>query len=666
MGVLSEVLRAWCAEPKGRVLLIGWATTFAGVTLRAVMLRQKRLALALPKPAGDKGASDKDTAPNHVASKGLTPLRHLQRLAIPRWKSKPVVWFGLLSTGIGLRLIVQVKNSSEIGALGALLAKQDWPALYQRQLTYALYGIPAALFLALQKFAAGNAALAMRDNLTDTLHARYEATSSLPAALTAVEQVAGGDEGVQRGTSDLDAYCTSSVALFEAVLKPSVEVILISTKLAMMMGPSQLFSCMGFFGLAGSWVRMVGPGFATLAADVQAAEGTLLSHRTRLHTYAEEVTMLRGASVERQLMDRAADIHSRTTARLAMQRFGSDVLSEYVLRNLGILAAFTAMLPAIMRGAEGAGGAGDPTQYFLTCLHLLVQLGLALKDLVLSHRSLATTRGLAGRVHELLDALESVAPASSAPLATAVAAIEPPPLLQLTGVRVVTPAGKELLRDVTLEISAGMRVLVRGPNGAGKSSLLRVLTGAWPLADGAGQVSWGLGADDRLVLPQRSYLIPQLSLKANLAYPAVDGQGQPTLASMPPDAELLALLERVGLSRLAPAGAADLAKPNGGDGLSPGERQRLGLARLLLRKPALAVLDEPCSSVEPGFEAQFFAECAAAGMTLLTIAHRAELAQHHTHELRLNGRGRATLKELSADGKGSDGSEDLVDVSEAA
>ena len=652
MGVLADVLRCWTAEPKGRILLIGWAATFAGVTVRAVVLqrrRKKQLTLVKKQPS-TISSTETESSP----AKALTPLRRMQRLAVPKWSSKPVVWCALLTTGIGLRLVVQVKTSAEVGALGSLLSKQDWPALYRRQLSYALYAVPAAAFYALQKLAAANAALAMRENLTAALHERYVQAGSLPAALASVEAVAGGDEGVQRGMADLDAYCVNSVALFEALIKPSTEVILISIKLATMMGGRQLLSIATFFGAAGSWARMVAPGFATMQADVQAAEGALLSHRARLHAYAEEVTMLQGAPAERQLMDRAASVHTRASRTLSLQRFGSDVLDTYVLRHLGILAAFIAMMPAIMQGASGSAALKDPTEYFLTCLHLLVQVGMALRDLVLSHKNLATTRGLAGRVHELLEALEQKAAAAPAlELASAPTAcsdtVAPPLLLQLSGVRVSTPAGRELLSGVTLEVRAGMRVLVSGPNGAGKSSLVRVLTGVWPLgdADADGALRWYVPPASRLVLPQRSYTLPQLSLKANLAYPDLDAAGDSTLVGgLPSDDELLTLFHRVGLHRLVPNGIADLGRAHGADGLSAGEKQRLALARLLLRKPAIAILDEPCSAVEPDFELAFFAECVAAGMSLVTAAHRPQLAQFHTHELRLDGQGRATLREL--------------------
>lgn len=237
MGVLSALLRSWSADPKGRVLLGAWAATVTGVTLRAVWLRRlarRRLALAAPAAKAEQPSAAA------VAERRAAPsaLRAVGRLAVPRWSSEPVVWCAVLSGGIALRLLVQVKTSQEIGALGSLLAKQDWPALYRQQLTYALYAVPAAVLQGLQKFASGRAALAMRVHLTRALHDRYEAAPSLALALREVEaadatrdggEAAAGESGrdalrgVQRGTSDLDAYCKQAIATFEALFKPSVE-----------------------------------------------------------------------------------------------------------------------------------------------------------------------------------------------------------------------------------------------------------------------------------------------------------------------------------------------------------------------------------------------------------------------------------------------------------
>ena len=67
---------------------------------------------------------------------------------------------------------------------------------------------------------------------------------SLPASLASVESGEAEDGGVLRGTADVAAYCAEAVSLYEALVKPSVEVVLLSGKLATMMGSSQLLQCL--------------------------------------------------------------------------------------------------------------------------------------------------------------------------------------------------------------------------------------------------------------------------------------------------------------------------------------------------------------------------------------------------------------------------------------
>ncbi|KAL1521006.1 hypothetical protein AB1Y20_022563 [Prymnesium parvum] len=642
-GVAGAMLRVWAAEPKGRLLLAAWATTFVGVTVRTIVVRRRarRRLLCQPPPPAAAGAA---------AASAPSPLRRVLSLAIPSRTSRPVLYGAALSLSIGLRLALSIKMSQEIGSLGAMLSRRQWAALYRRQLTYALYAVPAALFHALMKYASSGMALSMRDHLTRQLHARYEAAGSLPLALAAAE------DGVQMGTADLAACCSSLVSLFEGLFKPTFEVLLLSAKLASMMGLKQLLHCYAFFAAAGAWTRLVGPSFETMSVAAQAAEGELLAHRSRLHAYAEEVTMLRGAPLERQLMDEAADSILLRTRRLHFQRFLSEALDGYVLRYLGILAAFTAMLPAVVDASAGRSSASDePTEYFLTCLHLLVNVGMALKDLVLSHKAAASTRGLATRVVTLLDALEAATPPLPPPPPSAappLSAIASPPhaplLLRVHSLSIATPAGGRVLHSLDLQLGAGQRLLLCGANGSGKSSLFRVLSGVWPAA--SGEAEWLVPPSDRLVLPQRPYLVPAASARLNLLYPT-----HPASAPRRAEGELLAALAAVGLAGLPldVAGACE--------GLSPGEQQRLCLARLLLRAPAVALLDEPCAAVDPSFEMKFFEECARRQMTLITVSHRREAAVHFTHKLRLDGAGGATLRVIDSNkGDDSSASDDFV------
>ena len=86
--------------------------------------------------------------------------------------------------------------------------------------------------------------------------------------------------------------------------------------------------------------------------------------------------MLRGGEAEGEGLDGALAALESASSRLALGRFASEALDGYALRHMGILAAFTAMLPAVYHGTSSRA-ASDPTEYFLTCLHLLVNVGMA-------------------------------------------------------------------------------------------------------------------------------------------------------------------------------------------------------------------------------------------------------------------------------------------------
>eukprot|EP00277_Geminigera_cryophila_P009680 CAMPEP_0179407196 /NCGR_PEP_ID=MMETSP0799-20121207/1349_1 /TAXON_ID=46947 /ORGANISM="Geminigera cryophila, Strain CCMP2564" /LENGTH=199 /DNA_ID=CAMNT_0021178411 /DNA_START=282 /DNA_END=881 /DNA_ORIENTATION=+ len=69
--------------------------------------------------------------------------------------------------------------------------------------------------------------------------------------------------------------------------------------------------------------------------------------------------------------------------------------------------------------------------------------------------------------------------------------------------------------------------------------------------------------------------------------------------------------------------------------LSPGEQQRLIFARLLLRRPAFAVLDESTSALTQEAEREMYAMCAAHGITTISVGHRESLRALHPHVLEM-------------------------------
>jgi len=154
-----------------------------------------------------------------------------------------------------------------------------------------------------------------------------------------------------------------------------------------------------------------------------------------------------------------------------------------------------------------------------------------------------------------------------------------------------------VLREASLELSAGENAAIVGPSGSGKSTLLSIigtldaptsgcvtLRGENPFALSEPQLARFRNRHIGFVF-QDHHLLPQLSVLENVLVPAL-AEGSPSRETV---ARAKELLKRVGLGeRLAHRPAE----------LSGGERQRAGVARALLLAPALVLADEPTGNLD--------------------------------------------------------------------
>ena len=205
----------------------------------------------------------------------------------------------------------------------------------------------------------------------------------------------------------------------------------------------------------------------------------------------------------------------------------------------------------------------------------------------------------------------------------------PPAMLSVCGLT-VRYGGIEAVRGIDLEVWAGEVVALIGANGAGKTTTLKAITGGLDAAAGevrfAGQSLLGMAAHQRVrlgmaIVPEGRGVFARMSVLDNLMMgvftrndsKAIQTDLEQMLQTFP------RLRER--LSQLAGT-------------LSGGEQQMLAMARALMSRPRLLLLDEPSMGLSPLMVASIFEvirSVSRTGTTLLLVEQNAQLALQTAH-----------------------------------
>ncbi|ORU93768.1 MAG: ABC transporter [Cycloclasticus sp. symbiont of Bathymodiolus heckerae] len=184
--------------------------------------------------------------------------------------------------------------------------------------------------------------------------------------------------------------------------------------------------------------------------------------------------------------------------------------------------------------------------------------------------------------------------------------------------------GKAVVNKLNIAISPGVFCGILGPNGAGKTTTLRMLIGHCPIDSGELSV-FGLSVFDNAskirasvgVVPQMDNLDPDFTVEENLhVYGKFFGLGSLELKD-----RIKELLEFSSLEEKANSKISEL---------SGGMRRRLTLARALINKPKLLILDEPTTGLDPQARQaiwQKLRELKKQGLTLILTTHYMEEAE---------------------------------------
>jgi len=354
-------------------------------------------------------------------------------------------------------------------------------------------------------------------------------------------------------------------------------------------------------------VRRVRP--ASLAA--QTAVGTMTAGIERA---LSGVRTIRAAGAEER-EGAAVTIFARDAFAAGLQLARLQALLG-PLAAVAVQGAFLAVLG--VGGARVASGTitvGDLVAFVLLLFLLVQPLAQGIQALT----AVQTGLGALSRIQEVLDL-----PAESATdVITAELPVSASVEVRFQNVGFAYATGGSVLHGTSFTAPAGRRTALVGPSGAGKSTVFALIERFYEVSSGT-----------VLVGDQDVRDLDRYQLRGRMAYveqdaPVLAGTLRDNLLLGCPtavDNELLATLEQVNLLELASRSSKGLDAQVGDDGilLSGGERQRLAIARALLSRPALLLLDEPTSSLDARNEQALSRAVAAIGpgTTVLVIAHR--------------------------------------------
>lgn len=197
-------------------------------------------------------------------------------------------------------------------------------------------------------------------------------------------------------------------------------------------------------------------------------------------------------------------------------------------------------------------------------------------------------------------------------------------VLQLKEVSFSFREGMPILRDVSISLCEGETVMLRGSSGNGKSSLLNLIAGLCQPTRGTVQVD----RTSIAYVPQEIALLDD-SVRNNLLF------GLPNKS----DGELMAALATAQLADFVAAQPLGLDTSVGDSGalFSGGQRQRLGLARAILRGTRLLLLDEATSALDEHNERRILENLSASGKAVLFVTHRVIASACDHRVFRLQG-----------------------------
>jgi ATP-binding cassette subfamily B protein len=308
-----------------------------------------------------------------------------------------------------------------------------------------------------------------------------------------------------------------------------------------------------------------------------------------------------------QSLDRLRDARLKAQTTLAMLNAGQQLI---------IAVALVAMLWRATQGVvDGRMTLGD----LVMVNAFMIQLYIPLNFLGVIYREIKQSLTDLDRMFTLMDREREIADAPGAPDLSVPSQVS----VEFDRVSFAYDSDRPILHDISFTIPAGKTVAVVGPSGSGKSTLARLLYRFYDVQQGAVKLA---GQDIRTVtqasVRRAIGIVPQDTVLFNdtVAYNIAYGRAGASQAEVEAAARAAHIHDFISAT---PKGYETMVGERGLK-LSGGEKQRVAIARTLLKDPPVLVFDEATSALDSANERAIQAELARAARnkTALVIAHR--------------------------------------------